>query len=142
MEITSLNASTAENSITVNGTTVDGILAVQLVIYDETGTNIIKMYSTDVSSDNTFSVTIPVSTTGTFVVTAADYDGGEVATTTVSESAVGAPATGYHTVKTEEVAPETNASSSPALYISLATGIIVATALVFGIHRVFAKRTK
>ena len=157
MEITSINASISGTTISISGTTVDNVLAVQLVIYDETGKNIVKMYSTDVTADHTFSATVPVETAGTYVVTAADYDGGTVVTTTVSESATpakddesdaqstaGTPETGYHTIeKVESPTPEANASSSSStLYICLGAGIVVAAVVVFGFRRALARRAK
>ena len=150
MEITSLKATISGTTISVNGTAKSNVLAVQIVIYDKDGTNIIKMYSTATNADGTFSADIAVDTNDIYIVRAADYDGGEVASVTVgevaeeaaaSEETAGAPATGYQAItKTEEATPATNAATSSAIIISLAIGMIIAAAVVFGARIAFAKR--
>lgn len=152
MKVLTLNTTTTESTVSVSGTAEDGVLAVGISIFDKTGTERIAVRTASVV-DNKYEYTVDGLSKGEYQVCVADFDGGDCKTATVTlaaeekkeddESAAGTPETGYHTIKTEEVTPEANASmSSPALYISLAIGAIVAVVLAFGIRHVFAKRTK
>ena len=156
MEITSLTAAISGTTITVSGIAESGMLAVQIAVYDAAEANVITTYSTAVNSDNTFAATITVSEAGTYVVKAADYDGGEYASVTVgateeteeetaTEETIASPETGFETIartEPESAAAEANAAVSNSLFVALA---VVAAAAVFGIfvfRRRFAKKAK
>ena len=150
MKVLTLNTTTTESTISVNGTTEDGMLAVGITVYDKTGTTQITVRTAAVIN-NAYEYTVDGLAEGEYQICVADFDGGECQTATVivaavteDEDSTGAPETGYHTIeKTETPAPEANGSaSSPALYISLAAGMIIAAVIVFGARRIFAKREK
>ena len=82
--INTLNATQSNGKINVSGTTEDGVLAVAILVYDSTGSNLITMQTTSVESDNTYSDSITIAS-GTYVVKVADYDGGEYITKKVTE---------------------------------------------------------
>lgn len=88
--ITALNAVGGTNSISVSGST-DTAVAIAVMVYDSTGTNLISMVTTGVDSSNNFSTSVTVSA-GEYVVKAADYDGGPI-NTFPSTVVVSAPAT-------------------------------------------------
>lgn len=148
MKVTSLNANIENTTISVNGTAEAGMLAAQVVVYDESGENVIAMQSTDVKADNTFSTTISVaSATAKYVVKVADYDGGEYSVVTVSavaeetpaatEATAGSPETGYQTItKTPDttVEPSTNASSSVSIFAALAAALVTAAVVAIVIR--------
>lgn len=83
--IKTIDASISNGTISVSGTTEDGVLAVAIMVYDSTETNLITMQTTSVGSDNSYSDTITLAS-GTYVVKVADYDGGEYVTKTVKET--------------------------------------------------------
>ncbi|MBQ3469726.1 hypothetical protein IJH16_02015 [Candidatus Saccharibacteria bacterium] len=146
-EITSLNANISGTTISVNGTAKSTVLAVQFIVYDKTGQNIIKMYSTAVNGDGTFSAEIAVDTNDTYIVSAADYDGGQTVMVTVGASTedtltAGTPETGFQTITKvqEEVTPSTNATSSSAIYVYIAVGLVSAAIAVLFTRRMLAKR--
>lgn len=82
-EVLTMDASESGGKISVSGTVEDGMLAVAISVYDETGANLLKVETTNVESGNTFSydITIP---NGTYVVKAADYDEGPFLSKTVT----------------------------------------------------------
>ena len=82
--IKTIDASISNGTISVSGTTEDGVLAVAIMVYDSTETNLITMQTTSVGSDNSYSDTISIAS-GTYVVKVANYDGGEYVTKTVKE---------------------------------------------------------
>lgn len=83
--IKTIDASISNGTISVSGTTEDGVLAVAIMVYDSTETNLITMQTTSVGSDNSYSDTISIES-GNYVVKVADYDGGEYVTKTVKET--------------------------------------------------------
>ncbi len=99
--IKSVDADIKNGEISISGEVEDGVLAVQILIYDETGKNEILMDSTDVNSDNKFSTKINV-TDGKYIVRVADYEGGnikEVAVPRVEENDEKTPETSDNVVK-------------------------------------------
>ena len=145
MKVLTLNATQQNGTISVSGTTEADGLAVAISIYDETGSNRITV-ETSAVIDGKYSHDITIAE-GNYKICVADYDGGECMTAVVTaateeegESTAGTPETGYQTIaKTEETAV-TTASSSPAVYISLAVGIIVAAVFVFTTRRALMKK--
>ena len=143
MKVLTLNATEENGIISVNGTTEAGALAVAISIYDEAGTTRLKVETTAVI-DGKYSHDIAIEE-GTYKICVADYDGGECQTTTVAvaedeESTAGTPETGYHTIEKVEESAITTASSSPAIYISLAAGIIISAILFFSARRAWMRR--
>lgn len=82
--INTLNVTESNGKINVSGTTEDGVLAVAIMVYDSTESNLITMQTTSVGSDNNYSDTITIAS-GTYVIKVADYDGGEYITKKVTE---------------------------------------------------------
>ena len=81
--ITTLEVTESNGKISVSGTAEEGTLAVAIMVYDESGKNLVTMQTTAVESNNTYADTIEVES-GTYVVKVADYDGGNFVTKTVS----------------------------------------------------------
>ena len=137
MKITSLSANISDQTITVSGTAESGVLATQVIVYDESGENIVAMQSTGVEADNSFSTTIAVGSGAKYIVKVADYDGGEyssVAVTTAADPS-GSPNSGY----APAVGETTVASESYALPIAFGAVVVVAAIIaLFAKH--FAKR--
>ena len=77
-DITNLSASYSNNSVTITGDTSDSILAVAVILYDSTGTNILRMVTDSVSNDsfNTKIDSINLEAGSTYIVKVANYDGG------------------------------------------------------------------
>lgn len=76
--ITNLSANYSNRSVKITGDTSDSILAVAVVLYDSTGTNILRMVTDSVSS-NTFNTkidNIDLDVESTYIVKVANYDGG------------------------------------------------------------------
>lgn len=156
MKITSINANINNTTIAINGTVEPGMLAAQIIVYDEKGENVIVMQSTDVAADNTFSAIITVPQSANYIVKAADYDGGEYSVVAINtdseggdtgdstdESTAGTPETGYHTItKPEPVTPETNASFSPSPVVIVGAVFISLAIMVFGIKMALKPVTK
>lgn len=77
-DITNLSASYSNNSVTITGDTSDSILAVAVILYDSTGTSILRMVTDSVSNDS-FSTkidSINLEAGSTYIVKVANYDGG------------------------------------------------------------------
>ncbi|MBQ6127826.1 hypothetical protein IJI69_04010 [Candidatus Saccharibacteria bacterium] len=148
MKVLTLNATEQNGTISVSGTTETDVLAVAISIYNESGDTRLKLETTAVI-DGEYSHDITI-TEGTYKICVADYDGGECATAVVapaaeeseddSESAAGTPETGYHTIEKVDESAVTTASSSSAIYISLAAGIIISAILVFSARRAWIRR--
>lgn len=98
LNVKTINASISDNKISVDGTVDNGVLAVAIMVYDEAGTNLLKMQTTAVGVDDSFKDTINIKN-GTYVVKAANYDGGTYITKTV------APAT--NTTETKDTTTDT-----------------------------------
>ena len=77
--VTSVNADVTEEEIVVSGTTESGVLAVQIMLYDEKEENIVLVQSAAVDNSNKYTCTLSAKA-GTYVVKVADYDGGSFAT--------------------------------------------------------------
>lgn len=86
-------------NIKAEGKAADGVYAVQVLVYNEAGTELVTMQSTGVNADGTFSEKIAVSE-GTYLVKAADYAGGEFLSMTVkaSDTTTKEPGTGDNTL--------------------------------------------
>ena len=157
MKVLTLNTTTTSNSVSVSGTTEEGMLAIAISIFDKAGENRLVLRTAPVI-DGEYSYTVDGLELGEYQICVADYDMGECLTETITiaeevtptpeeseDSTAGTPETGYQTIaKTEAPAPEANgSSSSPALYISLAAGIVSAAIVVFALRRIMsAKRAK
>lgn len=138
MKITSLSANISNQVISINGTAESGVLATQIVVYDESGENIIAMQSTGVEADNTFSATIAVGSDAKYIVKVADYDGGEYKSATVTTEAVdpaGSPNSGY----APAVGETTIAGESLALPIAFGAVLVIAAVITL-VSKHFAKR--
>lgn len=150
MNILTLNTSTTNSTISVSGTTEDGMLAVGITVYDKTGTTQITVRTTAVVN-NEYEYTVDGLEEGEYQICVADFDGGDCKTATVTlsatedeDSTAGTPETGYHTIaKVEEPAPEANASATlPAVCISLAIGMAISAVIVFGARRLIVAKRK
>lgn len=79
-----VNANVSSNKITVSGTTEEGIVACVILVYDQLGTTLQTMETCAVAGDNTYSYTLTQEfAAGSYLIKAADYEGGEYASTTV-----------------------------------------------------------
>lgn len=74
-QITTFEATQNNGEISVSGTTEAGALAVAIAIYNEDGTELITMQTTEVNSSNEFSATIALES-GNYLIKVADYEGG------------------------------------------------------------------
>lgn len=110
-EVETVAASGTNGSMTVSGSSQDGVYAVAILVYDSTDT--LVAMTTCAASNNVYSTTISVPN-GTYTVKAANYDGGAYATTTASVSAVTTPTTPTDTPseKTESSSSTTNTSAT------------------------------
>ncbi|MCR5754262.1 MAG: hypothetical protein K6G30_05535, partial [Acetatifactor sp.] len=105
--ISTVNATGADSVINVSGSAGSGVVSVVILVYDETGTNLVMMQSTEVKDDHSFADVISASV-GNYVVKVADYDGGAFAetTVTVSQSSVPEPQPEPEPTPTPEPTPE------------------------------------
>lgn len=85
--VTTLDVTQSNDQISVSGTVEAGTLAVAIMIYDSTDTNLLTMQTTSVETDNTFQDIIPMKN-GNYIIKVADYDGGDYMSETVSESKI------------------------------------------------------
>jgi len=144
MKVLTLNATEQNGTISVSGTTEAECLAVAISIYDESGATRLKLETAAVI-DGEYSHEIAIAE-GNYKICVADYDGVECQTAVVTavaedeESSTGAPETGYHTIEKVDESAVTAASSSPAIYISLAAGVIISAILVFSARRAWIRR--
>ena len=139
-EITSLNAALGDGYIAVAGTAEAGTLAVAVLVYDESGEELIAMETTDVTDENSYATRIAADS-GTYIVKVADYEGGDYQTVTVAPASTsddaeeetttetttvtpGAPNSGENgtteTVAAETATAETPSTSSPVVLAWLA----------------------
>ena len=93
LNVKTLEATLSDNTITVKGTVDDGVLAVAVMIYDSTETDVIKFETTSVNEDNTFEYKITVDKTDNYVVKAANYDGGDYVTYKLADEDIKNPKT-------------------------------------------------
>lgn len=84
-EVKTISASEKDGIVSVSGAAEDGTLAVAIMIYDQSGKNLLAMETAAVSDDSTYAAEIELAS-GTYVVKVADYDGGDYKTTTVTPS--------------------------------------------------------
>ena len=82
-EIKTINASQASGKVSVSGTAEAGTLAVAVMIYDESGKDLVAFETASVSDENLYYAEINVSD-GKYLVKVADYDGGDFKTATVA----------------------------------------------------------
>lgn len=97
LNVKTLDASITNKEINVSGTTDNGVLAVAIMIYDETG-NLVTMQTTSVDSSSKYSDKITVPSDETYIVKVANYDGGNYISKTV---------TSHDEAKTDEANPKT-----------------------------------
>lgn len=71
--------------ITVKGTADSSVIAVAVLVYDSTGTNLITMQTAQTNDDDTFDATISLDA-ATYVVKVANYTGGSYVEKTVTPS--------------------------------------------------------
>ena len=77
--ITSLNVVSSESQITVSGTTEEEVTAVSIYVYKPDGSSLVRMKTSSVSDENTYSETIPLEK-GTYIVKVSNYEGGTLVT--------------------------------------------------------------
>ena len=82
-EIKTINASEEGGKVSVSGTAEAGTLAVAVMVYDESGKDLIAFETAAVSDENIYYAEISVAE-GKYLVKVADYDGGDFKTATVS----------------------------------------------------------
>ena len=82
MDVTSLSASVSADSVTVKGSTEEGVYAVAITIYDKETSELVKYYTTQVDN-STFSETFQLPY-GSYEIRVADYDGGSFSSTLVT----------------------------------------------------------
>ena len=83
--VKSIDATILDGTIHIDGTTDDGVLAVAIMVYDKDERELIKLVTSPVDEDDKFEESIVVSKDDTYVVKAANYDGGEYISITVGE---------------------------------------------------------
>ena len=86
LNVKTLEASYSDNAVTVKGTVDDGVLAVAIMIYDSDESNVLKFETTNVNEDNTFEHKVVFEKEGTYVIKAANYDGGDYKSVNLSIS--------------------------------------------------------
>lgn len=84
--ISSLTAKAESGSVKIEGTADVGVLAVAIMIYDTTGTDLVKMETVSVGDDQKYSDTFKLSN-GSYMIKVADYEGGDFQSTTVTVGA-------------------------------------------------------
>ncbi len=75
-KVDSLQAKSDDGKLTVTGKASGDVLSVAVLVYDESGKNLIDVGSTVVNDDKTFTRVVALPN-GTYTVKAADYDGGD-----------------------------------------------------------------
>ncbi len=107
--ITTINATTNNNKLTVSGTTENGVLAVAIMVYS--GNDIYRM-ETCSSNDNKFSCELGKTfATGDYIVKVADYDGGNYVTKNVSITDV-TDDKDENNITNNEIANDTNTTTN------------------------------
>lgn len=124
--VISLSTSSGSGSISVSGSVETGVLAVSIFVYDSTGATLIAADNVAVSASNTFSGSFTVSD-GTYIVKAADYNGGTFATSSVT---VGTPTQSDSSNNLPNRAPKTS-DNMPLLPVA-AVLLIGVSAVVYG----------
>ena len=141
MNVLTINATQQNGIISVSGTTDTEMYAVAISVYDESGANLITL-ETAATNNGIFSHEIEIAE-GNYQICAADYNGGECMTTTVtivseeedtdttSDATAGTPETGYQTIASsnEQATPDTNAANNSVLAVCLAAAVVVAVAV-------------
>ncbi len=82
-DIKTVNASEASGKVSVSGTAETGTLAVAVMVYDESGKDLIAFETASVSDENLYYAEINVAE-GKYLIKVADYDGGDFKTATVA----------------------------------------------------------
>lgn len=82
-DIKTINASYESGKITVSGTAEAGTLAVAIMVYDESGAELLAMQTASVSDESLYYSEIEL-VEGNYLVKVADYDGGSYKTATIS----------------------------------------------------------
>lgn len=120
--VLTLDATENENGhIDISGTAEDGMLAAAIFIYDESN-NLVKMQTTQVNNDQTFTDSLDL-TPGTYTIKAADYDGGEYTTKSVS-----APV-----VITQETSTQAENKNNPKTYDQIYSYIVILSISTVGL---------
>lgn len=111
--ILSLDATPGTNEIAVSGVAEDGVLSVMIVVYDATETTVLQMQSVAVDASHAYQYTFSVEP-GTYVVKAADYNGGTFASkkVTVTAATTTTATTAASTTDTTTTAASTTAVAS------------------------------
>lgn len=81
--VISLNVSVSGNTLLISGTTEEGMLAVAVAIYNESGKKLITMQTAAVNDENSYETSIEAAD-GTYLVKVADYQGGKYLTKLVT----------------------------------------------------------
>lgn len=81
--ISSMSAVGGSGKVTVSGTAGSGVVAVAIMVYDETGTTLKAMETTGVDDSSKYATEISVDA-GTYLIKVADYEGGDYQTATVT----------------------------------------------------------
>lgn len=134
--IISLEATPGTEEITVSGVAGNDVLSVMILLYDSTETNVLQMQSVAVDDNHAYEYTFTVEE-GTYVVKAADYEGGTFESKTVSvAAATEATTTTEATTATEaststsDPSPNTGDNSNLLLWI---LGLIGSATILTGI---------
>lgn len=139
--ITSVNATASNGKITVSGTTEAGTLACAVMVYDETGANLVGMETCGVAGDNTYSYTLEMKfTNGTYVIKVADYDGGSYTTTNVTVS--DETEAGTNAEESSEAGESSNTGNGPDTGDTYNMAILFSLILISGAGMVLACRKK
>ncbi|MCR4925873.1 MAG: hypothetical protein K5917_06265 [Clostridiales bacterium] len=121
-EVSTVNVTAENNTITVSGDAADDVAAVTIQVYDETGSNLLAMKTTSVDDNNKYSQAIELAN-GTYTVKAANYSGGNfivkenvvVDSTAISNNGTGTEtANGNNATATETEATGNNATEKSA----------------------------
>lgn len=81
--INGVSANVSSNKITVSGTAQAGTVACVILVYDQSGATLQAMETCAVAEDNTYSYTLTQEfAAGSYLIKAADYEGGAYASTT------------------------------------------------------------
>lgn len=119
-EISSVNTSYKDSVVAVNGTTQSSVVAAVVMLYDQSGENLIAMQSIQVNQGSYACTFINITlANGTYQVKVADYEGGEYVTGTFTVS-------GAQTTTT--TSPETGET---VLYIIFAAMIVSGMSAVY-----------